>query len=249
MRAFGDTCRPAAAQPSSTSLANKVCWFIVVILFWKSRRIYHLLPSWKRRWLFTSSRLQVEAKHKFSGRKKNLGKKCLGQLEGSLKYSDQPPTDIRHRFCPSVRSVLLWRGLLPLTALALARPRWLAVTTREQQKPDHEGWWCWRVEKKTSDLEKRKNARGLIFPCRYPKRCCYSTHKKGLHIYILLVSLREEQNPNVLLLAWPAIGSLCTSVFWGWAYPCLSTTDPLAGSHGIPSPTCAHTEKELWLNY
>ena len=136
MRAFGDTCRPAAAQPSSTSLANTVCWFIVVILFWKSRRIYHLLPSWRRRWLFTSSRLQVEAKQVLWKKKKNLGKKCLGQLEGSLKYSDQPPTDIRHRFCPSVRSVLLRRGLLPLTALA--RPRWLAVTTREQQKPDQD---------------------------------------------------------------------------------------------------------------
>lgn len=24
---------------------------------------------------------------------------------------------------------------------------------------------------------------------------------------------------------------------------------PLAGSHGIVSPTHAHTEKELWLNY
>lgn len=247
-----DTHRPSQRHSQSRwSVANQVSWFIAHDSFWKGK---HLSGDAKLETAlnFTSSSLQVEAKHELS-RRQNLEKKVPWTERGKPKILWPAPTDIRH-------SIVLQWGLFYQGVdychhcsgwASMAGCHHEGATRQQHQTKIKMVKLNCGVEKKSKRL--RENKLGPFFSLLASKTMLLK-QKKGLHIFILFIPLWKEQNPNLLFLIWAGTTRLLQLVcsvrvyVLGWAHPFYCTITqtksshrPL-GSHGIVSLTCAHTE-------
>lgn len=209
---------------------------------------YQVVPRRRLAW-FQFSSLQTGANTSC------LGKEVLWTVRGMPKIIWPARTDPRHSVAPSVRPV-------PLKAwFNLKAPLWLGLhgwPHREgATKPAHDkGHWRVKMLKVT---EKKNQNMGPFFLDLTQKVLLRQTKKRD-HIF-LLGSFRCEKSKRSECMVYDLTLVSLIGFLHMRVEPIITTAFPymqkkkkkfsptLAGSHSLVLPTCAHTEKDRWLNY